>query len=110
MTFLHTWLGKPRATVRVDTTVPWGAWMKALRRPFTGKQDDMRARIEVLDRLPLGGKKSLLLISIDGHRLLVGVGEDAAPSISALETVRTQASSRLTSRTRQTSRGTRRVR
>ena len=76
MTFLQNWLSKPRATVRIDTAVPWAAWMKVLRRPFTGKQDDMRARIEVLDRLSLGGKKSLLLISIDGRRLLVGVGED----------------------------------
>ena len=43
MTFLQTWLSKPRATVRIDTTVPWAAWMKALRRPFIGKQGDMRA-------------------------------------------------------------------
>jgi flagellar biogenesis protein FliO len=110
MTFLQTWLSRPRATVRVDTTVPWAAWMKALRRPFTAKQGDMRPRIEVLDRLSLGGKKSLLLISIDGRRLLVGVGEDAAPSISAFEKVRSLPSSRLSFRTRRTSRGRRTVR
>ncbi len=88
MTFLQSWLSKPRATVRIDTAVPWAAWTKLLRRPFMGRQDDMRTRIEVLDRLSLGGKKSLLLISIEGRRLLVGVGEGATPSISTFEKVR----------------------
>jgi flagellar biogenesis protein FliO len=62
--------------------------MKLLQRPFSGRQADLRPRIEVLDRLALGGKKSLLLIAIEGRRLLVGVGEDAAPSISGLNEVR----------------------
>jgi flagellar biogenesis protein FliO len=61
--------------------------MKLLRRPFLSRQADLRPRIEVLDRLSLGGKKSLLLISIEGRRLLVGVGEDAAPSVSRLDEV-----------------------
>jgi flagellar biogenesis protein FliO len=109
MTFLQTWLSKPRATVRIDTTVHWAAKRKILR-PFSGKQDDMRTRIEVLDRLSLGGKKSLLLVSIEGRRLLVGVGEDAAPSISAFEGVRGLSSSRLPSRNRLTLRARRMVR
>lgn len=93
MTPLQSWLSKPRATVRVDATVPWTAWIKALRRPFSVKQIDSRPRIEVLDRLSLGGKKSLLLIAIEGRRLLVGVGENTAPSISALEEIKRVASS-----------------
>jgi flagellar biogenesis protein FliO len=87
MTGLQNWLSKPRTTVRIDTTVRWGGWMKLLRRPFSGRQADLRPRIEVLDRLSLGGKKSLLLISIEGRRLLVGVGEDAAPSVSRFDEV-----------------------
>jgi flagellar biogenesis protein FliO len=87
MTPLQTWLSKPRATVRVDRTIPWAAWMKALRRPFNGRHTDSGPRIEVLDRLSLGGKKSLLLIAIEGHRLLVGVGDGAAPSISTFDEV-----------------------
>ncbi len=77
---LQRWLNKPRATVRIDA-VPWAAWMKMLRRPFGGGKPDLRPRIEVLDRLALGGKKSLLLISIENRRLLIAVGEDATPSI-----------------------------
>ena len=95
MTALQNWLSKPRTTVRIDTTVRWAGWMKLLRRPFSGRQADLRPRIEVLDRLSLGGKKSLLLISIEGRRLLVGVGEDAAPSISGLDEVCRAGSSRV---------------
>ena len=100
MTSLQGWLNKPRATVRVDTALPWGAWMKVLRRPFSRRVADLRPRIEVLDRLSLGGKKSLLLISIEGRRLLVGVGEDAAPSVSTFDEVRRIASSRAPRRSR----------
>jgi flagellar biogenesis protein FliO len=98
MTSLHTWLSKPRATVRINRTIPWAAWMKALRRPFSRKQADCGTRIEVLDRLSLGGKKSLLLISIDSRRMLVGVGDDGAPSISRLDGMSRVAPSRATSR------------
>jgi flagellar biogenesis protein FliO len=100
MTSLQGWLNKPRATVRVDTTFPWGAWLKVLRRPFGRRDADLRPRIDVLDRLSLGGKKSLLLISIEGRRLLVGVGEDAAPSVSTFGKVRRIASSRAHPRSR----------
>jgi flagellar biogenesis protein FliO len=70
----------------------------------------MRTRIEVLDRLSLGGKKSLLLISIEGRRLLVGVGEEATPSISAFEKVRGLSLSRQPSRNRRMPRAGRMVR
>lgn len=110
MTSLHGWLSKPRAIVRVDTTVSWTAWMKLLRRPFAGRQADPRPRIEVLDRLSLGGKKSLLLISIEGRRLLIGVGEDAAPSVSALDQIRRIGPSRAASMRPRTTRGRRTVR
>lgn len=111
MTPLQAWLSKPRATVRVDRTVPWAAWMKVLRRPFSGRHTDSRPRIDVLDRLSLGGKKSLLLVAIEGRRLLVGVGENAAPSISTFHEVRRLSPSRLRSRApRMSLRGGRTVR
>ena len=110
MTSLQSWLSKPRATVRVDTAVSWAGWMNLLRRPFAGKQTDSRPRIEVLDRLSLGGKKSLLLISIEGRRLLIGVGEDAAPSVSAFDAVRRVGPSRVTGLRPRTLRGKRTVR
>ena len=110
MTPLQAWLSKPRAIVRVDRAVPWAAWMKVLRRPFSGRHTDSGPRIEVLDRLSLGGKKSLLLISIEGRQLLVGVGEEATPSISTFEKVRGLSLSRQPSRNRRMPRAGRMVR
>src|ERR1700744_1740295 len=110
MTSLQGWLSKPRATVRVETAVPWGAWMNLLRRPFAGKQTDSRPRIEVLDRLSLGGKKSLLLISIEGRLLLIGVGEDATPSVSTFDAVRRVGTLRAAGLRPRTLRGKRMVR
>jgi hypothetical protein len=85
MTALQSWLGKPRATVRIDAGIPWVAWIKMLRWPFGAGKQDMRPRIEVLDRLSLGGKKSLLLVCIERRQLLVGVGDEGAPSILNIE-------------------------
>jgi flagellar biogenesis protein FliO len=110
MTTLQAWLSKPRATVRVDRTVPWAAWMKVLGRPFMRRHAEPRPRIEVLDRLSLGGKKSLLLIAIEGRRLLVGVGETSAPSISTFDTGRGFPASRLHSRATRTLRSRRAAR
>jgi flagellar biogenesis protein FliO len=104
MTFLRAWLNKPRAIVRIDATAPLATWLRSLRRPFRGKQVVGRARIEVLDRLSLGGKKSLLLISIEGRRLLIGIGDDASPSISTFDAVPSIAGSRQLFRNRRTSR------
>jgi flagellar biogenesis protein FliO len=84
MSTLTDWLTKPRATVRVETTAPWAAWMKLLRRSFVQRSSERRARIEVLTRLALGGKKSLLLISVEGSRMLVAVGEEGAPTLIKL--------------------------
>jgi hypothetical protein len=89
MKSLQSWLSRPRATVRIDTTIPWSGWIKILRRPFGSGKPDVRPRIEVLDRLALGGKKSLLLIAIEERRLLIGVGENAAPSLLNIECRRT---------------------
>ncbi len=105
MTPLQAWLCKPRATVRVDRAVPWASWMKVLRRQFSSTRIDSRPRIEVLDRLSLGGKKSLLLIAIGGRRLLVGVGEGAAPSISTFDEVHRVSASDPRSRTTRRFRG-----
>ncbi|HEY3989103.1 MAG TPA: flagellar biosynthetic protein FliO [Acidobacteriaceae bacterium] len=109
MTSLQSWLSKPRATVRIDTTFRWNSWMKLLQSRLGSRQRGSRTRIEVIDRLSLGGKKSLLLISIEGRRLLIGVGEDAAPSIRRFDEVRRIAPSRYISRAQRTSRARRMV-
>jgi flagellar biogenesis protein FliO len=110
MSSLQSWLSKPRATVRIERTIPWAAWLKMMRRPFGSGKRDMRPQIEVLDRLALGGKKSLLLIAIEERRLLIGVGDDAAPALLNIEHPRTARSRMLARRSRVASRAGRRVR
>ena len=68
--------------------------MNILRQFSPGRRKVARPRLEVLDRLSLGGKKSLLLVSIEGRHLLVGVGESAAPSITRLDVGRPSSASR----------------
>jgi flagellar biogenesis protein FliO len=58
--------------------------MQALRGSFARRRTERRACIEVLSRLALGGKKSLLLISVEGSRMLVAVGEEGAPTLVKL--------------------------
>lgn len=41
-------------------------------------------RMELVETLPLGGKRQLLLILCDGRRFLVGVGGDSVFSIAEL--------------------------
>lgn len=84
MTALQTWLAKPIANVCIDAAVPWKSWIGFLRHLSPCKPKSATPRLEVLDRLSLGGKKSLLLVSVEGRRLLVGVADGAAPSITQL--------------------------
>lgn len=108
MTSLQGWLSKPRTTVRIDSTIPWAAWMKKLRRPFSGDRADPRPRIEVLDRVSLGGKKSLLLISVGKRRMLIGVGDTDAPSLLSFEQPCQSTGSNRIRRGKKVARGTRR--
>jgi flagellar biogenesis protein FliO len=84
MSTLADWLTKPRTTVRVEKPASWATWMKAIRGSFARRGGERRACIDVLARLALGGKKSLLLISVEGSRMLVAVGEEGAPRVVKL--------------------------
>jgi len=41
-------------------------------------------RMEVIDRLPLGGKKSLLLVSLEQRRFVVAVSGELVPAVTEL--------------------------
>jgi Flagellar biosynthesis protein, FliO len=85
MSTLGNWLPNGGTAVDTQSASPWSGWMQTLKLHFSGQRGKDRTRIEVLDRVSLGGKKSLVLISVDGRRMLVGVGEEAAPTISPLD-------------------------
>lgn len=49
-----------------------------------------QAKLKVLDRIHLGGKRSLAVVSLDGQRYLVAMGGDAVPTLTALPSSREQ--------------------
>lgn len=85
MSTLQAWLTKPRASVRIDTASRFGGWFQLFRHLSAGKRKSERPRLEVIDRLSLGGKKSLLLVSIESRRFLVALSETGVPSITRLD-------------------------
>lgn len=71
-----------------------------LGRILAGRRLTQKTRLAVLDRVSLGQKSSLVLVEVDGSRMLVGVGADGSPSIMPLRSpvcsdVRTALRSRL---------------
>ena len=42
-------------------------------------------RLQLVETLPLGGKRQLMLIACDGRNFLVGAGADAVSTITAVE-------------------------
>ena len=44
-----------------------------------------KRRLELIETLPLGGKRQLMLVLCDGQRVLVGAGGDGVHSIAEIE-------------------------
>lgn len=85
MTALQRWLHRPCATIRFDTAVEWPGWTRRLRGIFLGRRRALDgSRLEVLDRLSLGGKRSLTLVAAGGRQILVASGETDSPSMLEL--------------------------
>lgn len=42
-------------------------------------------RMELIETLPLGGKRQLMLVLCDGQRVLVGTGDDGVRSITEMK-------------------------
>ena len=76
---------EPKAEPAAAAAMPWARWVRAaLQLPLHKRQKDAAERIELLDRLSLGGRKALLLVAVSGRQMLVGVGEDGPRSITSL--------------------------
>jgi flagellar biogenesis protein FliO len=58
-------------------------WLRrTFRQGLTGTRKARRERrLELVEALPLGGRRQLLLVLCDGQRVLVGAGADSVQSI-----------------------------
>ena len=67
-----------------------GAWLvrwiqTPLRVKFSGMgKGRAKRRMELVEMLPLGGKRQLMLVVCDGQRFLVGAGGDSIHSIAEM--------------------------
>ena len=58
---------------------------QAIRAAFIkGSTNSVQRRLQLIDRLELGGKRQLMLIVCDGQRFLVGSGAESIQSIIAV--------------------------
>jgi flagellar biogenesis protein FliO len=56
----------------------------AVARRWNRSRSAADGRMEVIDRLPLGGKKSLLLVSLEQRRFVVAVSGELVPAVTEL--------------------------
>src|ERR1700733_14837943 len=56
-------------------------WALKLVRGWRGREDGQRRQMRLVETLPLGGKRQLILVSCDGERFLVGGGLDSIETI-----------------------------
>ena len=60
-------------------------WQWLVARCKGGAPTQTRPTLRVLSQLPLGGRKTLTLIDLEGQRYLVGGGSDSVTAILAIQ-------------------------
>jgi flagellar biogenesis protein FliO len=76
--------GDERTMVRGEAVVEGRGlveWAVKLVRGWRGREDGQRRQMRLVETLPLGGKRQLILVSCDGERFLVGGGLDSIETI-----------------------------
>jgi flagellar biogenesis protein FliO len=58
-----------------------GEWLMARVRAWRGKSVLEQKQMSLLETLPLGGRRQLMLVTCAGERYLVGVGPDSVETI-----------------------------
>lgn len=80
-------------------TEPSGAqgfagWILCLLRNWRDRREVQQKQLRVLETLPLGGKRQLMLVTCAGERFLVGGGPESVETIVRLKAERYQGASR----------------
>jgi hypothetical protein len=60
-------------------------WILKLFRIWRGQREPTRKQLRLVETLPLGGKKQLILVTCDGESFLVGGGVDSVETIVRLK-------------------------
>lgn len=70
-------------------------WVLGLFRVWRGQRETRRRQLRLVEMLPLGGKRQLMLVTCAGESFLVGAGADSVETIVRLnvDTLSAQATS-----------------
>jgi flagellar biogenesis protein FliO len=81
----HERLGRP---AMVGASGPQGlaGWVLCLLRNWCGQREVQKKQLRLLETLPLGGKRQLMLVTCAGERFLVGGGLESVETIVRLKT------------------------
>jgi flagellar biogenesis protein FliO len=60
-------------------------WMLGLLRGWRGQREMQRKQLRLVETLPLGGKRQLMLVTCAGESFLVGGGMDSVETIVRLK-------------------------
>ncbi len=61
------------------------AWVLGLFRVWRNKRETPRKQLRLVEMLPLGGKRQLMLVACAGENFLVGAGADSIETIVRLK-------------------------
>lgn len=57
-------------------------WIQSLLRDWPRRHEVQRRRLQLIETLPLGGKRNLMLVCCDGEHFLVGGGSESVETIA----------------------------
>jgi flagellar biogenesis protein FliO len=60
-------------------------WVLDLLRGLRGQRESQQKQLQLVETLPLGGKRQLMLVSCAGERFLVGAGLESVETIVRLK-------------------------
>jgi flagellar biogenesis protein FliO len=78
-------LGLSRTVTEAASDVGLAGWVLDLLRSWRGQRESQRKQLQLLETLPLGGKRQLMLVSCAGERFLVGGGLESVETIVRLK-------------------------
>lgn len=79
------WQGKPSARQQQGGGGrPAAGWIAAVCLRFARSKREDEIGMEVIDRLSLGGRKSLLLIALEQRRFVVAVSGEQVPAVTEI--------------------------
>jgi len=73
------------ATIVAHEVQGLAGWMLGLLRAWRGQREMQRKQLRLVETLPLGGKRQLMLVTCAGESFLVGGGSESVETIVRLK-------------------------